>query len=86
MGKSDYFWSEIKTTYPSLHAALHRVKVYRHSQDHLALNPTVAQKYRKFWNEDTLGFTDPEEQRFVIQQKFLESFLSAIQIEMAAIS
>ena len=86
MGKSDYFWSEIKTTYPSLHAALHRVKVYRHSQDHLALNPTVAQKYRKFWNEDTLGFTDPEEQRFVIQQKFLESFLSAIQIEIAAIS
>ncbi len=86
MGKGNYFWLEIKTAYPSLHAALHRAKVYRHSQDHLALNPTVAQKYREFWDEDTLGFTDPDEQRFVIQQKFLESFLSAIQIEIAAIS
>lgn len=86
IGKGNYFWNEIKSTYPTLHAVLHRAKVYRHSQDHLALNPTVARKYKEFWTEDTQGITDPDEQRFVIQQKFLESFLSAIQVEIAAIS
>ncbi len=86
IGKSSYFWNEIKTTYPTLHAVLHRAKVYRHSQDHLALNPTVAQKYKEFWAEDTQGITDPDDQRFVIQQKFLESFLSAIQVELAAMT
>ena len=86
IGKTTYFWNEIKNTYPTLHAVLHRIKVYRHSQDHLALNATVAQKYKEFWNEDTKGIADPDEQRFAIQQKLLESFLTAIQIEMAAIT
>lgn len=86
IGKTKYFWNEIKNTYPSLHAVLHRAKVYRHSRDHLALNTSVSQKYREFWDEDTQGITDPDEQFFVIQQKFLESFLTAIQIEIAGIS
>ena len=86
IGKNNYFWNEIKDTDPSLHAVLHRAKVYRHSQDHLALNPGVAQKYREFWSSDTHGIVDPDEQFFVAQQKFLEDFLTAIQIEIAAIS
>ena len=86
ISKNNYFWGEIKTSYPSLHSVLHRIKVYRHSQDHLVLNPTVAQKYKEFWDEDTQGISDVEEQRFVIQQKLLESFLTAIQVELSAIS
>ncbi len=86
IGKRDYFRNEIKTAYPSLQAVLQRAKVYRHSQDHLALNPSVAQKYREFWSCDTQGITDPNEQLFVIQQKFLEDFLASIQIEIASIS
>ena len=62
------------------------IKVYRHSSDHLELNPDVAKKYKEFWNEDTAGVTDFEEQRFVIQQKLLEAFLSAIQTEIDSIS
>lgn len=34
----------------------------------------------------TLSVTDFEEQRFVIQQKLLEAFLSAIQTEIDSIS
>ena len=86
LGKKKYFWNEIKSTYPALFDVLHRIKVYRHSSDHLELNPDVAKKYKEFWNEDTAGVTDFEEQRFVIQQKLLEAFLSAIQTEIDSIS
>ena len=86
IGKPNYFWNEIKNTYPSLHAVLHRIKVYRHSQDHLSLHPDVAQKYRKFWDEDTKGISDSDEQRFAIQQKTLENLLTAVQLEIAAIT
>lgn len=86
IGKPKYLWNEIKTTYPTLFSVLHRIKVYRHSKDHLALNPAVAKKYSEFWSHDTQGISDPDEQRFVIQQKILEEFLTAIQIEIADIS
>ena len=86
IGKSNYFWNEIKTSYPTLHAVLHRIKVYRHSKDHLVLNQTVAEKYRAFWAEDTQGIANTQDQLFVIQQKLLENFLSAIQIEIAKIT
>lgn len=54
--------------------------------NHLALNPQAAHRFAEFWNADTQGITDVDEQRFVIQQKILENFLSAIQIEIAAIT
>ena len=86
ISKNNYFWNEIKTAYPALHSVLHRIKVYRHSQDHLTLNPTVSAKYREFWAEDTMDFSDDEDQRFAIQQKLLESFLTAIQVETSSIT
>lgn len=86
IGKTNYFWNEIKNSYPNLFKILHKIKVYRHSSDHLSLNPTVADKYKAFWNEDTDGFKDLEEQFFVVQQKLIEDFLTAIQIEIANIS
>ncbi len=86
IGKPKYFWNEIKTTYPTLFNVLHRIKVYRHSKDHLTLNPDVAKKHKEFWNKDTQGISDPNDQRFVVQQRLLEEFLAAIQIEMVAIS
>lgn len=86
VGKSKYFWNEIKTTYPTLFNVLHKMKVYRHSKDHLALNPDVAKKHKEFWDNDTQGISDINEQRFVIQQRLLEEFLASIQIEIVAIS
>ena len=79
------FWNEIKTNYPALFGVLHRIRVYRHSSDHLVLNQTVAQKYREFWAEDTEGIAEESEKYFVVQQRLLEGFLTAIQIEMAGL-
>ena len=81
IGKNKYFWNEIKNSYPALFDVLHKIKVYRHSEDHLVLNQDVAKLYSEFWNEDTRGIKNIEEQRFVIQQKLLEDFLTAILIE-----
>lgn len=86
IGETQYFWTKIKTAYPTLFEVLHRIKVYRHSGDHLSLEPAVAKKYDEFWKEDTEGITEANEQYFVIQQKILESFLTAIQVELASIT
>ena len=86
IGKNNYLWSEIKNEYPNLFMVLERIKIYRHSSDHLALNPTVAQKYRDFLKKDTQGIEDPDEQRFCIQQRVLESLLTSVQIELGKIA
>lgn len=85
IGKGNYFWTEIKQQYPALFEVLYRIKIYRHSGDHLVLDPGVASKYKEFWADDTQGFNDVNEQFFVIQQKLLEKFLSAIQVELSSI-
>lgn len=86
IGKNNYFWSDIKNQYKSLFETLHRIKVYRHSADHLQLQPQVAQNYQKFWQEDTEGISDENECYFCIQQRLLESFLTNLQIEMGIIT
>ena len=86
IGKTDYFWVDIKTAYPNLFEVFHRIRVYRHSGDHLRLNATVAAKYKEFWDEDVADITELTEQYFVIQQRLLENFLSSIQIELENIS
>lgn len=83
--RTDYFWKDIKSSYPILFEVFHRIKIYRHSSDHLRLNPDVSRKYREFWAQDTYGIEDIDEQKFVIQQRLLEKFLSAVQIELSAI-
>lgn len=86
IGKNNYFWSDIKNQYKSLFETLHRIKIYRHSADHLQLQPQVAQNYRRFWQEDTEGVSDENECYFCIQQRLLESFLTNLQIEMGIIT
>lgn len=86
IGKSAYFWNDIKSSYPALFPILERIKIYRHSEDHLHLKPNVAQKYAQFLREDTEGIEDIDTQRFCIQQRLLESFLTAIQVEIANIT
>ena len=41
---------------------------------------------KEFWNEDVVDVTEVSEQYFVIQQRLLENFLSAVQIEIENIS
>ena len=83
ISKPKYFWTDIKKEYPMLFQVFERIKVYRHSSDHLALNPDVAKKYKQYWEEDTQGVADDEDKFFVIQQRLLDNFYTAILIEMA---
>ena len=85
IGKDKYFWNDIKPAYPSLFEVLHRIRIYRHSSDHLKLKPDVAQKHKEYWEEDTQGIAEESERFFVVQQRLLERFLTAIQVEMADI-
>lgn len=64
----------------------HRIKVYRNASNHLKLDSKVQENYNRFIKEDTAGFTRDEDKRFVIQQKLLESFLTAIQVEISQIT
>lgn len=41
-GYNNYLWTIIKSNYPNLFEALHRIKVYRNYYDHLVLNKTVS--------------------------------------------
>lgn len=82
IGKSQYFWQEIATTYPTLYAVLYRAKVYRHSQDHLKLTPQFEKDYHTFRMEDTAGFQDDQEQLYAIQQRLLDSLLASVQVEL----
>jgi hypothetical protein len=80
--KSQYLSQEIASSYHSLYRVLYRIKVYRHSKDHIKLTPRFSADYQSFWIEDTSGFTDPQDQFFVIQQRLLDGLLSSIQIEL----
>ena len=81
LAKRDYFWTDIKSTYPSLFEVLYRAKVYRHSQDHLKLNFQFQKDYSDFRAEDTAGIVDQADQLYAIQQKLLDSLWVAIQVE-----
>lgn len=86
IGKKDYFWMDIRSNYKTLFEILHRIKVYRHSSDHLQLKDRVAQQYQQYWKEDTENIADTDECYFCIQQKLLEKLLTSLQIEMGEIT
>ncbi len=85
IGRAKYFWSEIKASYPALFSSLERIKVYRHNEDHLKLKPDIAKKHSEFWQEDTEGINDEDEQYFCVQQRLLEGMLTNIQVELTKI-
>lgn len=85
INKQKYLWSDIKLTYPALFATLERIKVYRHFEDHLRLKPEIAKKYKEFWQEDTEGISDVDEQFFCVQQRLIEGMLTNIQVELSKI-
>ena len=88
IGKNDYFWQDIKNTYPSLFEILHKTRVYRHESDHLELNVTVNKRYVEFLHEDLEGRTPAQviDFYFVLQQRILDALLYNIQIEINQIS
>lgn len=88
IGSSQYFWSDVKAKYASLHTTLHRIRVYRNECDHLELNQSVNEKYVEFLREDMEGKTPSqvEDFYFVLQQRILDGLLYNTQVEINRIS
>jgi len=86
--KKDYFWKEIKQTYPDLFLALHRVRVYRNERDHLELNTSVNDQFIKFIEDDLEGRppSQIDDLYFVLQQRVLDCLLLGIQAEISRFS
>lgn len=83
--RTDYFWSDIRAAYPSLHEALHRIRVYRHCRMHIKLNPGVEQALQRFLKQD-LESREPagvDDLWFLLQQATLDSLFNALQIELS---
>jgi hypothetical protein len=86
--KATFFWEDVKTTYPNLWFALHRIKIYRINHMHLKLNANA--------NGDLLGYLDQDlegrspsqvnDLYFVLQQCVLDGLLTGIQVEINRLS
>jgi hypothetical protein len=85
--RPSYFW-DLKATYPALHQALDRIKVYRHNAVHLMLGPQAEEKFAYFLREDLEGRRPSEvpEVWFLLQQRVLDALFAAIQVEAARLA
>jgi len=88
ISKSNYFWVDIKSSYPYLFDGLLRIKAYRNRCEHLALNPSMQEYVEKYQREDLEGRNpcDVDEVDFVLQQRTIEKFKLAISLENANLS
>ena len=87
--RPNYFWDSIKTDYPALFDALHRIKLYRHHRAHLRLNPGVDQALNSYLRTDLEGRTPAEvgaDLWFTLQQCVLDGLLTGIMIETERIT
>jgi hypothetical protein len=87
INRDNYFW-DLRQEYPALHAALERVKVYRHNSVHILLNPEVETKLSEFLRDDLEGRRPGEvpDLWFALQQRVLDKLFMGIQVETAKLS
>lgn len=86
--RTNYFWSDVRVSYPSLHDAFHRVRVYRHQRMHIKLNPGVEEALQRFLKQD-LEAREPagvEDLWFLLQQATLDALFNALQIELSRLA
>jgi hypothetical protein len=81
---NNYFWGTIKTCYPHLFDALHRIKLYRHDCMHLELNTKVHENLLRFLKLDLEGRKpgEVEDLYFILQQCVLDKLWIGIQVEI----
>jgi len=84
IGEKNYFWKDIRNSYPSLFYALNRIKVYRHDHMHIQLNAIANEALLDYLNKDLEGRKPSEVPHlyFVLQQCALDGLLTALQIEI----
>ena len=83
IGRRDYFWQEVKLSYPELHEALRRIKVYRHWRVHIKLNDVAIEELTFFRDQDLSGRspTTVKELWYQLQQCVLDALLVGIFVE-----
>jgi hypothetical protein len=84
----NYFWRDIRSNYPTLWDALHRVKTYRHNRVHLRLNQNAEISLKDYVKRDLEG-REPgtvEDVWFVLQQCVLDGLLIGLQSEISRLS
>jgi hypothetical protein len=82
---SNYFFNDIKSTYPRIFESLNRVRSYRNHYLHLELNNLAEENYRKYLAIDADG-ADPAtlvDGWFQIQAACLDGLLVGLQAELA---
>ncbi|GFE73509.1 AAA family ATPase [Novosphingobium sp. TCA1] len=87
MGKAlsikDYFWVEVKASYPMLWESLLRIKVYRNEAMHIDLTPRVTAQLADMKTRDFMGrdLTSIQDHHFLMQQKVLDGLFLATMVE-----
>jgi hypothetical protein len=83
-GEKKYFWTVIKTEYPHLQEALHRIRLYRHNSQHLELMPRVEETLRRFLERDLdENLASSEEKYWALFQRCIDELFQAVQRETA---
>lgn len=88
VGKNNYFWDEIKKTYPYLFNALLRIKAYRNWQEHLKLNQGMQECFDKYYEQDLHGADAHtlNDGFFLLQQICLRELKTSIISEISLLS
>ncbi len=88
ISKNNYFWDDIKNTYPHLYKALLRIKAYRNWSEHLTLNQSMQNVLDNYLYIDLeeRNFYDVEDGFFVLQQCTLEKLKLSISLELTRLS
>lgn len=84
ISRNDYFWKDIREACPGIWPALHRIKLYRISCDHLKPNPETAEEIERQFHQD-IGAPGPnstDDSFFVLQQCVLDGLMEGIQIDL----
>ena len=88
IGKNKYLWDVIKINYAGLFDALHRIKIYRHEQNHIMLTGQASFDLISYINKDLQGQKPSEVNNifFWLQQCILDNLFTGIQIEINQLS
>lgn len=84
ISKPNYYWDDVRNTFPGLWFALQRIKLYRHNYMHLKLNPKVNEEFLDYLNRDLEGRNPSQvpDVYFMLQQATLDGLLTGLQIEI----
>lgn len=87
VNEGKYFFTKIKSNYPSLFDALHRIRVYRNNEHHLELVPGVEAALREYLLRDLDdGLAASDQKYWGIFQCVVDELILAIQRELSRLS